>query len=94
MKCWQNAWASSGLRFQGAKIGLKIHIKKTKSPRLEISEGKKVMMGNGESDQVDSFIYLGSIISTGGGCIEDVKCRIAKARGVFNGWERFGRIED
>ena len=34
------------LRFQGARIGLKIKVKKTKSLRLGISEDKKVTLGN------------------------------------------------
>ena len=32
---------------------------------------------------VDSFTYLGSIISKDGGSSEDIKSRIAKAQGVF-----------
>ena len=34
------------LRVQGAKIGLKINVKKTKSLRLRISEDKQVTLGN------------------------------------------------
>ena len=40
-------------------------------------------LGNEKIDQVDSFTYLGSIISREGGSSEDVKSRIAKAQGVF-----------
>ena len=71
------------LRVQGAKIGLKINVKKTKSLRLGISEDEKVTLGNEKIDQVGSFTYLGSIISKDGGSSEDVKSRIAKAQGVF-----------
>jgi hypothetical protein len=49
------------------------------SHRLGISEDEKVTLGNERIDQVDSFIYLGSIISKNGGSSEDVKSRIAKA---------------
>ena len=35
-------------------------------------------LGNERIDQVDSFNYLGSIISKHGGSSEDVKSRIAK----------------
>ena len=38
------------LRVQGAKIGLKINIKKTKSLRLGISEDEKVTLGNEKID--------------------------------------------
>ena len=55
------------LLVQGARIGLKINIKKTKWLRLEISEGEKVTLGNEKIDQVGSFTYHGSIISRGGG---------------------------
>ena len=33
------------LRVQGARVGLKINVKKTKSLRLEISENEKVTLG-------------------------------------------------
>ena len=65
------------LRVQGARIGLKINVKKTKSLRLGISEDEKVTLGNEKIDQVGSFTYLGSIISKDGGSSEDVKSRIA-----------------
>ena len=41
------------------------------------------MLGNEKIDQVNSFTYLGSIISKYGWCSEEVKSRIAKAHGVF-----------
>ena len=75
---------SEVLRFQCARIGLKINVKKTKSLRLGISEDEKVTLGNEKTYQVYSFIYLGSIISKDGGSSEDVKRRIAKAQGFFH----------
>ena len=51
------------LQIQGARIGLKINVKKTKSQRLEISDYEKVALGNKKIDELDSFIYLGNIIS-------------------------------
>jgi len=42
------------------------------------------MLGNDKIDQVDSFPYLGSILSKDCGCSDDVKSRIAKAQGVFS----------
>jgi len=56
------------LRFRGARISLKINYKKTASPRLGISEGEDVMMGNEKIFQVESFTYLASIIIKDGGC--------------------------
>ena len=81
------------LRVRGARIGLKINVKKIKSLRLGISEDEKVTLGNEKIDQVGSFTYLGSIISKGGGSSEDVKNRIAKAQRVFSQLKKFGRIE-
>ena len=71
------------LQVQGATIGFKINVKKTKSLRLGINEDEQVTLGNEKIDQVGSFTYLGSIISKDGGSSEDVKSRIAKAHGVF-----------
>ena len=72
------------LRVQGAKIGFKINVKKTKSLTLGISEDEQVTLGNEKIDQVGSFSYLGSIISKDGGSSEDVKSRIAKAQVFFH----------
>jgi hypothetical protein len=71
------------LQVQGARIGLKINVKKTKSLRLGISEEKKVTLGNEKIDHVDSFDYLSSIISKDSVSSEDVKSRIAKAQSFF-----------
>ena len=60
------------LRVQGAKIGLKINVRKTKSLRLGISEDEKVTLSIEKIDQVGTFTYLGSIISKDGGSSEGV----------------------
>ena len=54
------------LRVLGARIGLKINVRNTKSLRLGISEDEKVTLCNEKIDQVGSFTYLGSIISKDG----------------------------
>ena len=71
------------LRVQGARIGLKINVKKTKSLRLRISENEKVTLGNEKIDQMSSFTYLGIIISEDGESSENVKSRTANAQDVF-----------
>ena len=48
------------LRFQSARKGLKINVKKTRSLRLGISEGEEVMLGNEKIDHMDSFTYISS----------------------------------
>ena len=62
----------------GAKIGLKINVKKTKSLRLGMSEDEKKTLDNEKIDQVGSFTYFGIIISKNDGSCEDVKSRRAK----------------
>jgi len=51
-----------------------------------------VTLGNEKNDQVDSFTYLGWIISKDGGSSEGGKSRLAKAQGVFSKLKKFGRI--
>ena len=41
------------LRFQDARIGLKINVKKTKSLKLGITEDEKLTLGNEKNDQED-----------------------------------------
>ena len=72
------------LQVQGARIGLKINVKKTKSLRLGIIEDEKVTLGNEKIDQKGSIAYLGSIISKDSGSSEDVNSTIAKAQGIFS----------
>ena len=69
--------------FQGARVGLKINVKKTMSLRLGISEGEEIMLVNKKTDQMDRFTYIDSAISKDNGCNEDIKSRIAMAQGVF-----------
>ena len=46
------------LHVQGAKIGLKINVKKTKSLRLGISEDEQVTLDNEKIDQVGASVTL------------------------------------
>ena len=93
MKVWANNELLEDLQVQGARIGLKINIKKTKSLGQGISEDEKMTLGNKNIYQVGSFTYLGSIISKDDGSNKDVKSRIAKAQGVFSQLKHFGKTE-
>ena len=42
-----------------------------------------VSVEGGEIEVVDSFTYLGSVLSSDGEVMEDIKCRIAKASRAF-----------
>ena len=48
------------LSVQGARISVKVNVKKTKSLRKGISEEEKVTLGNNKIGQVGNFTYLGS----------------------------------
>ena len=61
------------LQVQGARIDLKINVKKTKSLRLGISEEEKVMLGNKKIDQVGSFTYLGVLLVKMVGAVKMLK---------------------
>ena len=53
------------------------------------------MLGNEKIDQVDSFTYLGSIISKDGGSSEDAKIRIERSKVFFtveNIWKNMIKI--
>ena len=72
---------------------MRTNVKKTKSLRLGISEDEKVTLGEEKIDQVNSFTYLGIIISRDGKGSEDAKSRIATAQGVFFlQLKKFGRV--
>ena len=79
----QSLGSTEVLRVQGARIGLKINVKKAKSLRLGISEGEEVMLGIEEIDRADSFTYLGNFVRKDGGCSDYVKSRIARSQGGF-----------
>jgi len=68
----------------GARISLNVNVKKAKLLRLGISEGEEVMLGKEKVNQVDSFTYIGSIISKDSGCNKDIKSKILKTEGVYS----------
>ena len=60
-----------------------ININKTKGTRVNTSNMYKFRLGEAEIKEVGSFVYLGSVVSEGGGTEEDVANRIKEANGVF-----------
>lgn len=71
------------LRKEAAKAGLKINVKKTKRMDINHKRNEDIVLDGGVIERVESFQYLGSIITTSGGADEDVKQRILKARRAF-----------
>ena len=68
------------------KIGLSLNKKKTEvmvvSKKAEIPKCK-ITLGKETLNQVDTFKYLGSLITSDGKCEKDIKARIAMARTAF-----------
>jgi len=72
------------LQKEGNKAGLKINMKKTKTlvfGRKEID--KKLEILNQEVENVEEFVYLGSLITWDNDCSKDIRTRIAKGKGML-----------
>jgi hypothetical protein len=63
--------------------GLHINISKTKGMRVNTSNIQKFRVDETETEEVRSFVHLGSVVSVNGGTEEDVASRIKKANVVF-----------
>jgi hypothetical protein len=63
--------------------GLNINVKKTKEMRVNVTTTEWLGIDGEEIEQVDSFTYLGSIVTSDGGSEEDVRVWIRKADGAF-----------
>ena len=75
--------ATKKLKWEGAKVGLKINATKTKLMGIGTKRGDGVLVAGGRIEEVDEFTYLGSIVSKKGGTDEDIQARIGKARQAF-----------
>ncbi|KAL9989059.1 hypothetical protein ACROYT_G003567 [Oculina patagonica] len=64
--------------------GLRVSKEKTKVMRTKSKQRGKIKLNGEDLEDVESFTYLGSIITVTGGTEEDMKCRIGKARLAFN----------
>jgi len=66
------------LEEQGAKVGLKINATKTKLMRIGTKRGDGVLIAGDRIDEVDEFMYLGSIVSKKGGTDQDIQACIGR----------------
>ena len=66
-----------------SQVGLKIHEGKTKILKINTASEDPVTLRGSELEEVEAFIYLGSIINRQGGTNADVRARIAKARAAY-----------
>ena len=72
------------LQKEGDKAGLKINMKKTKTMVLGRKEiDKKLEVLNQEVENVEEFVYLGSLITWDNDCSKDIRTRIAKGKGML-----------
>ena len=74
---------TQALEVQGAKVGLKINVTKTKLMRIGTKRGDGVLVAGGQIEEVHEFTYLGSIVSKKGGTDKDIQARIGRARQAF-----------
>jgi len=65
------------------QTGLKIHPAKTKLMKINTSNELPIKLKDEPIEEVQSFVYLGSVINIQGGTDEDVQNRIQKARSAF-----------
>ena len=82
------------LEKSAAKLGLSASKPKTKSMRMNVTNTTPLMLQTGDIEDVSSFTYLGSTVSTTGGTDDDVKARIGKARVVFNILQKIWKSRD
>nr|KAG5685192.1 hypothetical protein BaRGS_011091 [Batillaria attramentaria] len=71
------------LEATSAGTGLKINRKKTKLMKINTTANTPVTVGGEPIREVESFVYLGSVVDGQGGTDRDVTARIGKARAAM-----------
>ena len=66
------------------KTGLKINIGKTEAMRINNKQADPLRLHQENINEVEKFVYLGSVVNKNGGTEEDIRCRIYKAMYTFN----------
>ena len=74
---------TQSLHENAIRVGLKINIKKTKVMRLNSNIREQVQIDGKTIDDVDTFTYLGGVVTSKGGCDEDISNRLCKAKTQF-----------
>lgn len=70
---------------ESSSVGLKINSAKTKALKINATNSHaNFKAGEDTIDNVNSFTYLGSVISSDGGAANDISSRISKAQGAFS----------
>ena len=81
---WQMQDKTTDLARISAQVGLQINKKKTNMLRLNTTCERPIMLEGEGLEEVESFIYLGSIVDTRGGTEADAKTIISKVRAAFH----------
>jgi len=69
----------------GRCYGMEMNVEKTKVMRISrLPFPVKIMIDQKQLENVESFKYLGSILTNDGRCTCEIKCRIAMAKAAFN----------
>nr|KAG5707368.1 hypothetical protein BaRGS_005335 [Batillaria attramentaria] len=71
------------LEATSAGTGLKINRKKTKLMKINTTANTPVTVGGEPIREVESFVYLGSVVDGQGGTDRDITARIGKARAAM-----------
>ena len=71
------------LETTSAGTGLKINRKKTELMKMNTIANRPVTVGGEPIREVESFVYMGSVVDQQGGRERDVTARIGKARAAF-----------
>ena len=71
------------LETMSARTELKINTKETELMKINTTANTPVTVGGKPIKEVESFVYLGSVVDKQGGTDRDVAARIGKARGAF-----------
>ena len=66
-----------------ARTWFKINTKKMELMKINTTANTPVTVGGNPIKEVESFVYLGSVVDKQGGTDRDVAARIGKARGAF-----------
>jgi len=74
----------------GRYYGMEMNVDKTKVMRISRQPSPvKIMIKQKQLKKVESFKYLGSILTNDGRCTCEIKCRIAMAKAAFNNKRTF-----
>ena len=69
----------------GGCYGMEMNVEKTKVMRISRQQFPvKIIIDQKQLENVESFEYLGSILTNDGRCTCEIKCRIAMAKAAFN----------